>query len=587
MRSSSAVIDGFQVFAVAGTNSVSFGVSASDAARTHLLGFAVKRIYTPGKPGHYLYGMKKFPPPPAAPGTKAPVATVPDKGVSTHDYPVQALVWDDFTCDGDSTYTYLFEPLRGTPDKIDRTAKPIPITITTEPIWGQTHDVFFNRGVASSQAYVNEFQNVAPDKQPTPAKQKAAYAWLTRDLEPAVLKFISNAKEGDALRCAFYEFAYGPVLDAFKAAIDRGVDVRIVVDEKNNKARDPLSENLKAIAASGLPASAIKPRVARTSNIAHNKFMVLLPGGGAPTEVWSGSTNLTDNGFFGQANVGHWVRDAGVAKAFLAYWTELDTDPGGLDTDPATVVTQKNAAFYKEVATLTPSPALDAIGSGVTPIFSPRSGLAPLDLYAELVAKSKTLACATFPFDVGKQFTSLLADDNANSPLVFFLLDSIDSNGNTGATKPAYHLSAKNNVYEAVGSEIKTTLGDWAVEVNARNFGMAVNVVYIHCKFLLHDPLGDDPIVVTGSANFSEASTSGNDENMMIIRGDKRVADIYFTEFNRLFFHYYFRYIATITANDPPADGSISLTPDSSWLNGYAAGTMKTKRVEQFITMKP
>ena len=55
------------------------------------------------------------------------------------------------------------------------------------------------------------------------------------------------------------------------------------------------------------------------------------------------------------------------------------------------------------------------------------------------------------------------------------------------------------------------------------------------------DPLGADPIVVTGSANFSKASTTDNDENMLLIRGNKRVADIYFTEFNRLFNHYYFQ----------------------------------------------
>ena len=67
------------------------------------------------------------------------------------------------------------------------------------------------------------------------------------------------------------------------------------------------------------------------------------------------------------------------------------------------------------------------------------------------------------------------------------------------------------------------------------------HVSYIHSKFLLKDPLGADPIVVTGSANFSDASTNDNDENMLMIRGDQRVADIYFTEFNRLFYHYYFR----------------------------------------------
>ena len=54
-------------------------------------------------------------------------------------------------------------------------------------------------------------------------------------------------------------------------------------------------------------------------------------------------------------------------------------------------------------------------------------------------------------------------------------------------------------------------------------------------------PFSIDPIVVTGSANFSDASTNSNDENMLIIRGNRRVADIYFTEFNRLFNHYYLR----------------------------------------------
>ena len=66
---------------------------------------------------------------------------------------------------------------------------------------------------------------------------------------------------------------------------------------------------------------------------------------------------------------------------------------------------------------------------------------------------------------------------------------------------------------------------------------------YIHDKFMLVDPLGDDPIVATGSANFSLSSQTNNDENMLIVRGDTRVADIYFGEFMRIFDHLYSRYI--------------------------------------------
>lgn len=68
------------------------------------------------------------------------------------------------------------------------------------------------------------------------------------------------------------------------------------------------------------------------------------------------------------------------------------------------------------------------------------------------------------------------------------------------------------------------------------------------------DPLGADPIV-TGSANFSDASTRKNDENMIIVRGDRRAADIYFTEFNKLFNHYYFRGVHQKTAKQPKSNG--------------------------------
>src|SRR5258706_646480 len=58
---------------------------------------------------------------------------------------------------------------------------------------------------------------------------------------------------------------------------------------------------------------------------------------------------------------------------------------------------------------------------------------------------------------------------------------------------------------------------------------------------MLVDPLSENPTVVTGSANFSDASTSTNDENMLVIKGNKRVADIYLGEYMRLYSHYAFR----------------------------------------------
>jgi phosphatidylserine/phosphatidylglycerophosphate/cardiolipin synthase-like enzyme len=125
-------------------------------------------------------------------------------------------------------------------------------------------------------------------------------------------------------------------------------------------------------------------------------------------------------------------------------------------------------------------------------------------------------------------------------------------------------------------------------ETNAALLDLNKHVTYIHSKFLLMDPLGSDPIVVTGSANFSNASTNGNDENMLIIRGDRRVADIYFTEFQRLFNHYYFRAVhdkATKLAPDSPNNSLFLRETPPEWINDYRPGSLRSKRVEMFARM--
>src|SRR5262249_37768692 len=99
--------------------------------------------------------------------------------------------------------------------------------------------------------------------------------------------------------------------------------------------------------------------------------------------------------------------------------------------------------------------------------------------------------------------------------------------------------------------------------------GMNRHVKYIHTKYMLLDPLSDDPLVITGSANFSDASTRRNDENMLVIRGDKRVADIYLGEFMRLFNHFYSGYVAAALGETQPPPDSGYLRRDDSWREPY------------------
>src|SRR5262245_18694274 len=280
MRFKSPQTDGFQAFAVTGVNTISFAISATEEAKKGLLGFAVERGIK-GKKPEFQPGFKVF-------RSLVPHPTK-DTRVSTKDHPVQSFVWDDFTAAPDSEYLFRFHPIRGTPREPDRTATPVEIRVRTEPLFSVLeHDVFFNRGVASSQAYAAKFQNKRPDDPKLPEKKRAEIRqWLSRELDDAILKFIDAAEKGDTLLCCFYEFRYEPVVKALNTAVGRGVDVQVIIDAKENGRTDkkgkviaafPREDNLKMIEDVGFPMDRVKLRQARKSNIHHNKFMVLLKG---------------------------------------------------------------------------------------------------------------------------------------------------------------------------------------------------------------------------------------------------------------------------------------------------------------------
>jgi len=64
------------------------------------------------------------------------------------------------------------------------------------------------------------------------------------------------------------------------------------------------------------------------------------------------------------------------------------------------------------------------------------------------------------------------------------------------------------------------------------------------------------------------------------------VADIYFTEFNRLFNHYYFRSINEAlngSGNAGGLEGSLFLAEkDDEWLKKYEPGKLWTKRLQLY-----
>lgn len=130
----------------------------------------------------------------------------------------------------------------------------------------------------------------------------------------------------------------------------------------------------------------------------------------------------------------------------------------------------------------------------------------------------------------------------------------------------------------AAGEFIRTNKIDgWVKE---RLTELDKNVRYVHNKFMLVDPLGDDPIVVH-SANFSDASTVKNDENVIVVRGNTRVADIYLGEFMRLYSHHAFRESLRWRS---PGDQSKALRTDDWWIDSFG-NTPRSARRKHFARL--
>jgi phosphatidylserine/phosphatidylglycerophosphate/cardiolipin synthase-like enzyme len=520
--------------AIAGTHVVLLGLDLPEPDTTGLLGFAVQRFDPIENERYWLRGMKVFE------ETSAGIA--PGSPVSLLEHPVQSFQWGDYTAKPGRDYEYRVVALYGKPKNL-KIRHDVSVAVSTEPVDSGRHAVHFNRGVAGSQAYVQKFGNRVPREDD---RSDPAYDWLSRGLEEALLEFIATATGPDfALRGSVYEFAYPPVLDALAAAARRGVDLKIVYDRRGPASTDPKRRKVwevsePKIAAAGLTGHMIPRRT--NSAISHNKFLVLLRRG-TPVAVWTGSTNITWGGLFGQSNVGHLIRDSEVAARYLAYWKLLETDPDYGVIRPADTKA-------------TPTPA-NPPASGISPVFSPRANLDLMDWYAAQTSRAKESFFLTAAFGVHPKIAAAIAPQS--DVLRYLVLEKEPEEGDV-------RFDLDRDVKVAVGSFLTAGVLDrWAKE---NLTGLNRNVRFSHTKFMLIDPLSEDPLVITGSGNFSDPSVNKNDENMLVIAGDTRVADIYLGEFMRIFNHFYFRYLKQklrAAADRTPA----FLAPDDRWVRRY------------------
>jgi phosphatidylserine/phosphatidylglycerophosphate/cardiolipin synthase-like enzyme len=501
--------DGLTAMAVAGSYVVLMGWDMSEAQMRGLgvLGFSIQRRRHSDGEVIWLNGMKTF----------EAVDPDPDPGVpvSSFIHPMQTFQWSDYTASPGQTYSYRLVTRTGQPGALTD-GPEVTLKVTTEPTDLGRHAVFFNRGAVASQEYARRFQNMRPED-----AGQAAFDWLSRGLVEGLETFIGQSQASDELHGAFFEFKNKRIYRALKDARDRGVTIKILYDGDSQR-----EGNEEALDGSGIK-NLTKART-RSGQYAHNKFLVLTRQNGQH-EVWTGSTNLSQNGIYGHSNNAHIVRDPAIAGKYRQAFDVLFADR-----------TRKPTADANEVNNPAPPNPWSA---ETTPIFSPRGTLDVLDWYASLAAGAERALFTTFAFGMNGRFVTVYEDQSAGADEVLrFALMEKKGNGRTfkKQSQEIDRIRKLRNVVVSVGNKVVlNTFDRWLAEID--QIVDEAHVLYIHTKYMLIDPLGDSPIVIIGSANFSAASTDTNDENMLVIRGNKAVADIYMGEFMRLFSHYAFR----------------------------------------------
>jgi len=555
--------NGVSVQAITGTYVVMIGMDMFKADTAGLLGFAIHRTDPKENEAYWLTGMRTF---------EESYPNPPDGAlVSTLEHPVQDFLWSDFTAKPGRKYTYKIVPVTGKPKNLIY-GKGVSIDVQTEKEADGKHSIYFNRAVIGSQAYARKFgQSPSALKG---EKKKEAYDWLSRGLFEGIRDFLAQAQDKSyGIRAAVYEFSYEPAVEEFALAHQRCKDVQIIYDARVVKKKDGSFDTQMKARVDGVKKLLKKhnlfdvaiPRLKDPRFISHNKFIILLKDD-QPIAVWTGSTNFSESGIFGHANVGHLIRDKKIAARYLEYWERLKNDPLAKD-------------FRLENVTATPTLTDFPPAAGVTSIFSPRKGLEQLLWYGTAMAGAGKLLCFTAAFGVNEVFRDVF--EIKKDYLRYVFLEKWGVNQSSAKVTEEV-LTRDLDIQVAVGAILPDQiLYHWLHEFPN---SLSVNVRFVHTKFMIVDALGDDPIVISGSANFSDASTTDNDENMLIIRGDTRVADIYLGEFMRLWRHHRFRFIVKKINDETGAEeGHNYLDSTSQWAEKfYKPGSVKFKRRTTF-----
>lgn len=545
------------------------------------MGFAVYRIDSDGNE-NALPGMARF-------------KGVKPRKWTTEELPIQKFYWKDPYARLEAeeaekkgkknarTFRYKIVPMEGTPGKLrPMTSLPIlttnEVTITSE--LGDGVKVYFNRGLISTQRVSRALgakgmkesligQVVDPN---SPLRES-----LSGDMVEAIRDFLARARKSGKIYAGLYELKDKELLSWLEGLGERlhivlgdskeeedEVDpetgkVIMVIDPKTGKKKAKtvkIDGNEEARTVLDGTAREKHDRIMPSGRIAHNKFLVYVDAKGKPQAVLTGSTNWTSTGLCTQTNNTIVIDDPKVAKRYLDYWKQL-----AKDTDQAQGVPKdlQGPAFRKWNGKSADFTLAD--GTTVRSWFSPNTPKPrgsnkltekrPTDMedVATLISKAShsVLFLAFYP---GSPSLATWAAQAAKANKKLFVRGCVTNKSASegffyelkGITPPVVKKGEKrppvqqdSRVFGAEAFDSKVPDG-WKKEILKAGFAI------IHDKVIVIDPFDDDCVVVTGSHNLGHKASFDNDENLLIIQGNKKLAMAYATRILDVYDHFSARY---------------------------------------------
>ena len=540
---------------------------------------------------------------------------------------------------GNFTFRYKIVPLEGKPDSLTP-MKDLPFLTTNEveltSRCSKAIAATFNRGLISTQHVSSALRDKISkgnllDQISDPKNQ------LRKDLSgqmvPTLTNFLKRADKGGAIYAALYELTDTELIPALK---DLGKKLNIVLADiqtapaknvgkdaslatagtravaavavKGKKPPKPTEEENKD-AKDTLSASAGKDqffyRLPPSSHIVHNKFLIYVDASGKPQAVLSGSTNWTDTGLCAQTNNAFVIDDPQVAQRYLDYWETLKADQVAHEKNPKSFQAPPMRTFDGKSKQLN----LDKSGpddpSTLTSYFSPNTPKArsrnktseaePIDMKdLETRVKAAKHAVLFLAFIPGTpSITNFAAKaQSANKDLfVRGCVTSPDAAGTfyyalRGTSPPKKQRAMKGQpkpknppvkqdprVIAADALDKSDAPEGWMTELLKAGFAIT------HDKIVVIDPFADNCAVVTGSHNLGYQASYNNDENMVIIEGNKKLAMAYATHVLDVYDHFSWRW--SVRRGSKPADSHLKTTPDE-WLDWYfdGSGNIKTAQLK-------